>query len=86
MQSEIVFYVSPDLERSMSSSLVSLEASNAELEKYKMEQGQLRSQLDSVRDEKMNMEKCLKSVSQSVSQSDRQADRQTDRQTDTVRD
>ena len=66
-----MFYVSPDLERSMSSSLVSLEASNAELEKYKMEQGQLRSQLDSVRDEKMNMEKCLKSVSQSVSQSDR---------------
>ncbi|KAK3746376.1 hypothetical protein QZH41_018195 [Actinostola sp. cb2023] len=42
---------SVDLERSLSSSLLNLEASNAELEKFKVERSQLNSQLESSREE-----------------------------------
>ncbi|XP_048576584.1 kinesin-like protein KIF15 isoform X2 [Nematostella vectensis] len=42
---------SVDLERSLSSSLLNLEASNAELEKYKIERGQMMATLDSTRED-----------------------------------
>jgi len=37
-----------ELERSLSNSLLNLEASNAELEKFKLERAQLQAQLESV--------------------------------------
>ena len=40
-----------ELERSLSNSLVNLEASNAELEKFKLERAQLQTQLESVSDQ-----------------------------------
>ncbi|XP_029214553.2 kinesin-like protein KIF15 isoform X4 [Acropora millepora] len=40
-----------ELERSLSNSLVNLEASNAELEKFKLERAQLQTQLESTREE-----------------------------------
>ena len=39
-----------ELERSLSNSLLNLEASNAELEKFKLERAQLQAQLESVSD------------------------------------
>ncbi|XP_031571962.1 kinesin-like protein KIF15 isoform X2 [Actinia tenebrosa] len=42
---------SVDLEHSLSSSLLNLEASNAELEKFKIERGQLHSQLETTRED-----------------------------------
>lgn len=41
-------YVFSELERSLSNSLLNLEASNAELEKFKLERAQLQAQLESV--------------------------------------
>lgn len=46
-----VLFCLTELERSLSNSLVNLEASNAELEKFKLERAQLQTQLESVSDQ-----------------------------------
>ena len=54
LATEYIFFVLfclTELERSLSNSLVNLEASNAELEKFKLERAQLQTQLESVSDQ-----------------------------------
>ena len=57
-----------ELERSLSNSLLNLEASNAELEKFKLEKAQLQAQLESVSAEEIGTAIGLFLVSEPVVQ------------------